>query len=315
MLIDLLSAIDESVEPISLDIGSDELSMMRAYVDEANYQGIYDLTLSLAEKNIYDVRMLSYAIYSETIEDKLATLENLYQTLNILLDSAWHAVGPEGKRDKYAKTSLPWIFKQILIDLQTLEIEAGPLWQSWITTYTPENVYSFISASEVTRSALSTVLAEEAGTVLEKITELNNWFKDFIKLLPVPVQAEESVSLDTSTPSSEENTASSGSENRGIGTTGSVHLDLLIQKMEVFERVVEKGDILKAAVVVMDINQALESFDPKLYFPDIFSRYYFLMVQNISTITEVMDLQDSPQWMALNQLYQVDKKGFIDVDL
>ena len=316
MLIEQLSAIDESLEPISLDIGSDELSMMRDMVDAGDYKGIYDLALSLSEKSIFDVRILIYGLYFETVDDKLATLSNLYQSLNVLLDSAWHAVGPEGKRDKYAKTSLAWLFKQILIDLQTQEIEAGAVWQGWMGTYLAEDIQALIQDSESTRHALTTALAEDAGGTLEKITELNNWFKSFIKLLPIPSQSDadafqeaEPVSEVSSQPSSMGNTLG------GVAATGSVHLDLLVEKMKVFERVIERGDLLKAAIVVADINAALEAFDPKVYFPDIFSQFYLVLVQHINEITEVMDMQDSPQWTVLNHLYQVDKNRFIDVEV
>lgn len=312
MLIDQLTAIEETLEPISLDMGSDELSLMRTLVDEGNFKGIYDLALELAEKQIFDVRILIYGVYHETTEDKIATLSNFYQTVNVLLTTAWHAVGPEGKRETYAKTSFSWLFKQNLIDFQTQEVEQGALWQSWLSTYTPLDIEQLISDSESTRGALQDTLGEAAGGSLEKITELNNWFRTFIKLLPVP-QEEAPVEDMTSeeAPKDDSNTGTSGA----LGTTGSVHLDLLFQKMKVFERVTQKGDIFKAAIVLADINAELESFDPKVYFPDVFSQFYLTLVQNINPITEVMEMQDSPQWTVLNQLYQVDKNRFIDVEV
>lgn len=313
MLIDQLSSISEDSSPVSLDMGAEEINLMRALVDEGNYKGVWDLSLELAEKNIFDIRILIYGIYYETIDDKLASLLDFYKTVNVLLDTAWHAVGPEVKRDNYAKTSFSWLFKQNLIDLQTHEVEQGSTWQKWLANYTTSDINQIISASEATRSSLSASLADGAGASLEKITELNNWLKDFIKLLPIPEQSVEEAPIKQDETAEVSEQAPSSAV--GLGVTGSVHLDLLVQNMKVFERVIANGDLFKAAIVVTDINATLETFDPKLYFPDVFSQFYTTLVQHVNAITEVMEMQDSPQWTALNHLYHVDKNRFIDVEI
>jgi len=311
MIKDLLLSIDETVEPKSLEIGSDELNSMRSLVDALDYHGILDLAMELGEKGIFDIRIITYGLYAETLGDTLGSLSNLFESLNILFDSAWHAIGPAERREKYAKTSLSWLLKQVVVDFQTTELEAGPQWQSWISNYTHPDLQAILEGSTNPRTALPDLLGEESGPVLEKLTELTNWFKDFIKQVPLP---QEEASPETEEVS-QESLSESSSSTATFASSGSLHLDLLVQKIKVFEQVVDNGDLLKAAIVVADINSILENFDPKLYFPAIFSNYYYLLVSHINTITDALDMQDSPQWVVLSNLYHVDKDLFVKITL
>ena len=61
-------------------------------------------------------------------------------------------------------------------------------------------------------------------------------------------------------------------------TEGSYHMRLLVNKMKAFERLIEKEQFPKAAVVADDINAIIAHFDPRIYFPRMFSKFSLLRV-------------------------------------
>jgi hypothetical protein len=74
---------------------------------------------------------------------------------------------------------------------------------------------------------------------------------------------------------------------------------------------VRKEKFLKAAVVLADISDALNHFDPRVYFPGLFATFAALYSKHIQALASHAD-QGSPEWLALRQHYQVDLQAFIE---
>ena len=88
-----------------------------------------------------------------------------------------------------------------------------------------------------------------------------------------------------------------------------------MKKLALFERVMEQGDTAKAAIIVSDIMEIIEHFDPRLYLPTLFSRFFSLLTPRINEIYEVLEMRDTPQFQSLNSLYQVDMEEFLNLEL
>jgi len=86
----------------------------------------------------------------------------------------------------------------------------------------------------------------------------------------------------------------------------------LIKKLTVFEKLIEKDELLKAALVSTDIAQAIASFDPCVYFPKLFASYFNLLARHSSAIGEQLENQETLQWKALEKLYKADPDQFIE---
>jgi hypothetical protein len=84
----------------------------------------------------------------------------------------------------------------------------------------------------------------------------------------------------------------------------------LIKKLKTFEKLSEKGEFLKAALVSNDISQILAQFDPCFYFPKLFSTYFNLLARHSSSIAELSQNQESLEWKALEKLYKIDLDQF-----
>lgn len=314
MLKDLLLAIDDTSQPVNLSIGSPELDLMRDLADRNDYTSILELTEELSERGVYDIRLLIYGVYGEFISNKLIGLPELYDTASLIFTAAWHAIGPDQKREIYAKNSLSWLFTQILIDLETVQLESGEEWTHWLTSLTHEDVAFLQNGLSSTVELISDTIGELTSSVGAKVRAICDWIAELAHCIPEPISERVepdqvlSQELGDALPSvqPDENTFS---------FSGSPHLKILLDKIQVFEHVLSNGEMLKAAVIANDINQIMDNFDPRLYFPELFSSYFYHLVGNINPITELMDMRDTPQWIAIHNLYSVDIDRFRDMDI
>lgn len=69
----------------------------------------------------------------------------------------------------------------------------------------------------------------------------------------------------------------------------------------------------QAALVADDILEAIEQFDPRLYFPKLFSRFFMLLATRNEELLSFEDLKDSRQWQFLREFFKVDRDGFVDL--
>lgn len=314
MLKDLLLAVDDSAKPVSLSIGSPELDSVRELADIKDYPALLSLAEDLSERGIYDVRLLIYGVYGEFISNKLLGLPDLYESITLIFTTAWHAIGPEQKRDTYAKNSLSWLFTQILIDFQTVQLDSGEEWNIWLSNLSHDDVEFLQSGLTSTVEIISESIGDIASSVDAKVRAISDWIIEFDHSIPEPIPETEDLDEPLTEGKGDVNTSAQSSEN-SFALSGSPHLKILLEKIQVFEHVLLNGDMLKAAVIANDINQIMESFDPRLYFPQLFSSYFYHLVGNINPITELMDMRDTPQWIALHNLYSVDIDRFKDMDI
>jgi hypothetical protein len=87
-------------------------------------------------------------------------------------------------------------------------------------------------------------------------------------------------------------------------------LDLLA-KLRAFEVLLEQGDLMKAAIVADDVQNIIENFDPRSYFPRMFSRFSELLSQNAETLGEHIEGRDSFGWKTMALFYKVDIEKFV----
>jgi hypothetical protein len=80
----------------------------------------------------------------------------------------------------------------------------------------------------------------------------------------------------------------------------------LLQRLTLFEQLVADGATTQAAVVADDIEDRLNNFDPRRYFPALFAGYYAALADNMNDIEDAWEDRDSARWRVLRQLCQLD---------
>lgn len=302
--------------PRGLELGSADLDLMRTLAENKDYSGLRELAAQLADQQIWDIRVLIYVAYGDIRDEGLLGLPRLLEWLNALFSDKWQGVGPEAKRNIYAKSSLAWLFSTLRVDFQTYELNEEALWASWLSGYTLQDLDAVLGSLNAFGHTIREYLGEElAGDPNGKITELSNWLKGIAQKLPRPEESEPEPATQEVILTQDATFTQSRSAVVGDGIAGSIHLDLLTKKLALFERVIDSGDMVKSAVVAADIMEIIEHFDPRVYFPSLFARYFSLLVPNIDEINELFSMRETPQFQALNSLYQVDMDSFLSIDL
>lgn len=322
MLSNLLAQIDPEAEIQFLDFDSPYLERLRQLSDEGNYADIEQLGIEMAQEGLLDVRIIIVGMYAQTQENPLLGLGRVIEDLEILFGEAWAFIGPAEKKNKYAKGSLAWILKQIRVDLDSNKVDESELWQTWISgELSREELGHFLEMIDDVKRQMLAVLEDESDSALLALNDLLKWLKELLQLIPEALNEEDTAS--NSDDGEAVGFASFGADQNGTFNAlntpdapllqGSYHVQVLIKKMELFRHVVQKGDFLKAAIVASDMNDELAQFDPKKYFPSLFSDYLFVMAGEANRIADLMDMRDTPQWQVLTELYRIDLAKFAKV--
>jgi hypothetical protein len=83
-------------------------------------------------------------------------------------------------------------------------------------------------------------------------------------------------------------------------------------KLQAFERLIEQGSPAKAAIVALDIRSVIAAFDPMVYLPGLLAPHFRLLSAHIADLSPHWEMNGTPAWMALEQLYRVDLEAFVE---
>jgi len=105
--------------------------------------------------------------------------------------------------------------------------------------------------------------------------------------------------------------AANGKGARILNLPESEPLRQLRRKLAAFQKLVSAGDEQRAAIVAADLLQTLEHFDPRLYLPSLFRRFFRVLSLVGNDLTPHMGERTDLSYKALLQLYQVDLDYFV----
>jgi hypothetical protein len=233
-----------------------------------------------------------------------------------LFTENWDAVGPVKNREKHAQTSLNWFLRQLVKKLQYEEGKDSDVYQQWVAEISSDEVQEALDASEELQGAFGTALEDQAEPLLDGLSKVNEWLSTFQRLVyrePEPELEEEVESAEVE-PAEMVAPVGAPIADVAVSAEGSYHLQLLLKKMEVFSRLIEKEDFPKAAIVADDINQIIADFDPRIYFPKMFSRYSLLRAVNIGELNASEEHKGTLEWQTMQDLYKVDLDSFFSFD-
>ncbi|MEJ1337889.1 MAG: type VI secretion system protein IglI family protein [Candidatus Sedimenticola sp. (ex Thyasira tokunagai)] len=93
----------------------------------------------------------------------------------------------------------------------------------------------------------------------------------------------------------------------------SYPLELLIKKLGVFQVLLTQQNHIKTAVLMTDILQTLETFDPRVYFPQSFKPFVEAQVLYGDQLKETEMLAQEYSTQALKKMLHLDLDAFIDI--
>jgi hypothetical protein len=320
MNIELLNRTIEPAENPGLETTDPRLSDIIALAHNGDYQGAAAQAQAVFEEDIFDIRIVGFFLYGIYLETDIGTLYDIFQTLIRLFQENWEAVGPVKKREKHAQTSINWLIKQLAKILQHEEDKTSDNWNRWLKEVTSDDVTQIIEAIDELQKTLDSILEDASKPLLEGLFKIKEWLTNLQQLVYQEPEPEPEVEPETESdePKSQQidqkvvSPAMIGADDTVVA--GSYHLRILLKKIEVFEQLISEEKFVMAALVAEDINDIIVNFDPKLYFPGLFSKYSYLLAMNISKLSSFDGHKKTVEWQAMKELYKVDLNSFITFD-
>lgn len=320
-----LSILDRSLavsENPGLETTDERLDDIATLAQDGDFAGAAGAAQGVFEEEIYDVRLLGIFFYGVFLELGIAALRPVMQTLQGVLENNWPAFGPTAHKEKQTQTALRWFLNQLLKKLEHEEQTKGKIWEEWVGALGADQVREALEAVEAVRQVLGQTLQEAAGPLTDGLGKVGQWLQSFQQVV--------SSAKDDTAPGAEEE-LQEGPPDIGPGeekgaplsipgedqsqscAEGSYRLQELIRKMDAFAHLIEGQKYPAAAVVVDDVNEIIGNFDPRIFFPKLFSRYLHLLALNIGELSKLEENKESAEWQVMKAYYQADLDGFVNL--
>ncbi len=322
--------IQKTLEPTDnpgLDITDSRLVEIASQAQGGDYLGAAAAAQAVFEEGTYDIRLLGFFLYGLFLEGGIRSLGDIFHGFAHFLDENWAVTGPEQKREKHAQTAFRWFFNQMFKKLQYEESSKGSAWSRWIEETTSDDVEKALDAADKLRRSLGAVLEEASGPILEGLGKTVEWLRPFQQLVYREDGPEESRAEvedegsegeeaapagEVSKPGAVQVAATRSAELGGLCIEGSYHLEVLMKKLDAFERLMAEEKYPRAALVADDIMETVSQFDPRLYFPKLFRRFFMLMATHSEELMGFEEMKESPEWQVMREYFKVDLDGFVD---
>lgn len=285
-------------------------------ITDAAFNARYEVAAGLAQKvwsdGVRDVRLVSYLLYGYYLHKRIAGLTWVFGQLTEALTCEWQGLGPEEKL-RNADEVLTWLFQKIarqLLDHEKLKDEEYRRWT------TEEGANDFAAAALAAAPLLAVLESMFANKkCLHRLQSLEKFLRQHERRLRAAIKVPAQPAIVVASPPAEEASASSVSPSTltlSITVETASPFGLLVRKINLFEQLVVKGELHKAAVVARDIDQLVQRFDPLVFLPTIFMPFFRVMTKNMQALTTAMTQLESAQFKSLVQLYHVDLDAFAD---
>jgi hypothetical protein len=323
-----LSPLEAQPDP-GLDTDDPRLAELVALADRGKYDSAADQAEALASEGVHDIRALSYLLYQAFREGGLTALGDIFEVILGAIGSNSEAIGPKKRKKDHFNRRLTWLFNTIVDALEYDVKNRTPEWDAFCEGAEREVLSVIIRAADRVAGELTEDVYATAATALGRLA---GFLRSQLEKAPEATRAPQADAGETPSPAPAAPQEAPLSTREappgrpdGVGATVPVSgafrnrvelvvshqfLDL-VAKLRAFEVLLEKGEVMKAAVVAEDVQQLIESFDPRAHFPELFARFSALLSNNIAPVSECFEERDSLAWKALGQYYRVDLDGFV----
>ncbi|MFO0660573.1 MAG: type VI secretion system protein IglI family protein [Polyangiaceae bacterium] len=290
-----------------------ELADQRKFTDAANKAEL------LINERVFDIRPISVQLLDAFIQGGFLGLTDVFRATQLLTGESLPFVGPSKRREEQVDRRLAWAFGEIRDSLKFHETKRSEQWAEWQSGVTLDKAVACKDAGESLLQAWASGGFKNAQAAVSETV-------DFVRQLAAQLaKTQPKVEPVTVAPVVE---IAPKPEEKPVAATGITSLDdlepirrrvelevshafiELVVKVKLFEKLCEKGDLERAALVSDDVQGLLDSFDPRQYFPELLGRYCKLLSENIDEISTHWNERDSVAWRAYAQVYRMNPRGF-----
>lgn len=282
---------------------------------------------ALLREGLHDTRLVGPYLFGSFHELGLRSMPVLFRSLLQVLSVSRNAFGPVAKRDIFLESGLRWLLRSLNKHIAHHEKKQDATWKRWCEADNREPILEALPLTGSILTALSSALPKNGCE--EPFRNLSQWLRRHLETLPepapppapsappteAPAAARPEPRSDEATPVKPEAapraTAPAAPTPPVPGVPMSPPLALLIRKLEAFDLLVQQGALPKAGVVAADVMATVERFDPRVYLPSLFTRFFAGLTSHANSLEPYLHESESLPMRALEQLYRVDLDAFL----
>lgn len=301
------------LEVVGLDSVDPRLAMVASLCEKNQLR---DLTIevdALMDAGIYDIRPVSMYLWAVFSEGGLATLSEVFETMAVLVTANFDSIGPQQRKNEHFTKRMSWLLQELTDAIEYHEERHSPEWEKWTQEILPAALDTALQRLAI----LDLSLDERFAAVRPALQKLSARLRVVIMAFRLPTQRPVSIAspvIASLRPPSHgrpkeglEVDARLGRAEMGV----SYEFFALMQRLDAFSKLIKKGDLARAAIVADDVMHTIDAFDPREYFPELFSDFSELLSKHIDTLTSHWQDRDSAAWKAHSQFYRVDLRKFV----
>lgn len=325
-----------------LDAKIDELT---SHLHHSRYLEAAEQAARLWELGVRDLRILGARLYGPFLERGLGALPEMFQRITATLTQELDEFGPQRKKIEVADSAIAWLLSAVYKQLLFHQQQKDERWQQMTSPAQRGALREALSGLGEVNAALTTIVKRPRS--LGAVHRTEECLYAVSRAMgpepppeppapPAPPAEEEPKDRSLSPPSEPAPPAEEEPKDRSLSPPAEPEepaalpqvqvrapgappivleatpaLLLLLRKLAAVETLIAREDFTRAAVVVSDVQDALEHFDPRDYFPRLFSSYSSLLARHMESIEPCLEGLESRSGKALQQLLQVDLDGFL----
>ncbi len=275
-----------------------------------------DLTLEvdgLMDAGIYDIRPISMYLWAVFSEGGLSALPEIFETLSVLVTTNLEGLGPVQRKPEHVAKRLSWLMQKISDAIEYHEARHTSEWQRWAQESPPSTIDLALQGLV----GLEASLDERFQSARPALQKLSARLRVVVLAFRIPTLPPISIASPVVASIRPPNHSRGQEELQVDARLGRAEVGVsheffaLIQKLDAFSKLIKKGDLPRAAIVADDVMRSIDSFDPRAYFPELFSDFSELLSKHIETLTSHWQDRDSAAWKAHSQFYRVDLRRFV----
>jgi hypothetical protein len=304
-------------EAPDLDSSDERLEKVNGLVAKSLYLEAGREAEALLGQGLYDVRLVGPYLLGLFMEGGLAALPSMFHSLSSTLLINWQSFGPRERKDVFADAGLRWLLKVLNKHIEHHERLKNETWQRWCEASNREPLEQALALSEEIFASFNRVLQRNACEA--PFRRLTQWMEGHLQSLPSaepepepgpePDSEAEVIAVRASPAAAEP--ARTAALSSGPTLPVSPALAQLMRKLAAFDSLVERQDYRRATVVAADVLQVVEHFDPRVYLPALFSRFFAGLSTAADEVEPLLQNTDSLSFRAMDQLYRVDLETFL----
>lgn len=301
----------------NLETVENKIHSITTEVQKGNYKNAAALSKTILQSGYPHIRVIVFYLYCGTDCFTQSGMSEMLAILVRVFTDFHGALLPEDDTGAEINSSMEWLFKTIGRRLEFLEKTGKQTWFDWIGGFDEESTALLVGQLRELRSLLETHISDTDFSAEGYIAGFQTSIAD-IPINRSPADQEDLPAVISDPPEETSPQAKEISpETEGVSEVfeESHLMTRLIQKINMFVYLAEKGEYLKASIVRADLEYLIETFDPKKYLPWLFKPFLTTLLLHSAGLKRAETEYESERLQIGSELYQMDSSMFMDLDI